>query len=160
MATKKPLVMTGGVVEQLQTGDTIDAPITTTPVNSVTNAGGASLAIGAPVYVSAADSVQAARANAIGTSKVVGLVYDTTISAAATGLIAVSGTLAATTGQWDAITGQTGGLTPGADYYLDAATAGKLSTTAPSAAGQFVVPVGRGISATEMLINPQQPIRL
>jgi len=35
-------------------------------------------------------------------------------------------------GQWDAITGASGGLTAGSAYYLDT-TAGLLTTTAPAA---------------------------
>jgi hypothetical protein len=44
-------------------------------------------------------------------------------------------------------------LTPGALYYLSAATAGKLTTTAPTAGGQFVAPVGRATNPTQMEIS-------
>ena len=64
-----------------------------------------------------------------------------------------SGPLSLTTAEWDAITGDTGGLTNGVPYYLSAATAGKLTTTAPSSNGQFREPVGIGQSATTMIIN-------
>jgi hypothetical protein len=52
------------------------------------------------------------------------------------------------------VTGQVGGLTPNSTYYLSAATAGALTTTAPSTAGQFVYRVGKAISTTQMDIDP------
>jgi len=58
------------------------------------------------------------------------------------------------------VTGETGGLTPGAVYYLDPDTPGNLTQTAPTTTGDFVVRVGRAISATAMEISVSQPILL
>ncbi len=62
------------------------------------------------------------------------------------------GVLTLTRAQWDAITGDTGGLIWGIPYYLDPATSGQLTTTAPSDPGDFVVRVGVALSATDLLI--------
>ena len=50
-------------------------------------------------------------------------------------------------------------LTLGAVYYLSA-TAGAATTTAPSTGGNVVQRIGRAVSATELLFQPQAPITL
>jgi hypothetical protein len=72
----------------------------------------------------------------------------------------VDGFLTATTGQWDAVTGQTGGLTPGALYYLSVATAGKLTLTATETVGEFVERVGKAVSTTRMEVTVMPRIKL
>lgn len=126
--------------------------------DNFTNGEASAIAIGHAVYSSAADSVKLANANASSTTVVVGLVAAVSINSAAAGAIANSGFLAATTGQWDAVTGQTGGLTFGATYYLSNATAGKLTSTKPTSG--FVVKVGVGMSTTKMAINIGPVIKL
>lgn len=156
MALKKPLVLNGGQIEQLQSGDYIGEVDLPQMING--NAG--SLVIGTPVYSSNNDSVDKARANAVGTVNVIGLVADASIASASAGGIQMDGVLAATTGQWDAVAGTTGGLTKDVIYYLSAATAGLLTSTAPSVAGEFVVQVGIGLSTTEMKIDIKSRIKL
>lgn len=56
------------------------------------------------------------------------------------------------------ITGLTG-LTLGALYFLST-TAGGVVSTAPSSSGNVVQRIGRAISATELLFQPQEPITL
>jgi hypothetical protein len=69
-----------------------------------------------------------------------------------------AGPLTLTTEQWDArVTGQSGGLTPNAIYYLSAAANGKLTKTPPSSP-DFVTPVGFALSATTMMIQIQTPV--
>jgi hypothetical protein len=68
--------------------------------------------------------------------------------------------LTATTGEWDTVTGGSGGLTAGAQYYLSDTTAGRLTTTPPSTTGRYVVNVGRALSTTVMLINQNQIVAL
>jgi hypothetical protein len=161
MAVKKVLVMgASGHPEQLQAGDSINVATTTTEVETLTNGGGSSVPIGTPVYISAADTFLTARANASGTAKLHGLIYDASIASASAGSVATDGVVTATTTQWDAITGQTGGLTAGADYFLDAAAAGKLTSTPPSTAGQYNVYVGRAKSTTDMHLDIRFPIAL
>lgn len=160
MAARKPLVITGGQIEQLQAGDTLDASVSEVDVVSETNDNASPIVIGNAVYAKSDGDVDLARANAQGTVQVEGLVKDASIAAAAAGIVQTDGVLVATTGEWDAVTGGSGGLTPGSAYYLSATTAGMLTTTAPSSAGQFVVRIGLAISATEMDISITPPIKL
>lgn len=156
MAIKKPLVLTNGQIEQLQAGDTLE----NVNLKTRTNSNASSIVIGQPVYSDSGSSVDLAQADSQTTIRIAGLVADTSIASAATGSILVDGVLTATTGEWDAVTGQTGGLTVGSNYFLDAATAGQLTTTAPSTTGEFVVRVGHALSTTELEIEVQQPIKL
>jgi hypothetical protein len=161
MALRKPLVIVNGQIEQLQSGDTLNAPVTGEDIVQKTNDNGSTAPICTPVYVKSNGNVDLAKADASGTTNVFGLVADAAgIASAAAGSVQVDGVLAATTGQWDAITGQSGGLTPGAQYYLSSATAGLLTSTAPTAAGKYVAPVGIASSTTDMLINPKSTVLL
>lgn len=152
MTLRKPLVMVGGEIQQLQAGDDIDAPISGTNNISLTNDESGSIVIGAPVYSDAASGVKKAKADAAGTSKVIGLVAQASITNATAGDIALSGALSATTTQWDAVAGTTGGLAFGTTYYLSAATAGQITSTAPSTTGQYVVEVGVALSTTVLRV--------
>lgn len=160
MPARRPIVLIDGRLQQLPAGDSVDAPSSEVDVSVLTNGGGVSAPIGSPVYISAAASFQLARANALGTVEVFGLVRDPAIAAAAVGNVQTDGGLVATTAEWDLITGQTGGLTPGAIYFLSSATAGKLTTTAPSASGEFVLRVGQASSTTSLEISKYQSIQL
>lgn len=160
MASRKPLVINSGQIEQLQAGDTLDATVSEVDVISKTNDNASPITIGQPVYQKSNGNVDLARANAQGTVQVVGLVKDSSISAAGSGIIQTDGVLTASTGDWDAITGGSGGLTPGSAYYVSAATAGFLTATAPSTTGQFVVRIGLALSATDLDISVQPPIKL
>lgn len=152
MAIQKPLVLINGQIQQIPAGDTLSAASSEVDVVSMTNANAGSLVIGTPVYVSAAGSVNKANASASGTCKVLGLVKDASIAAAAQGNIQTDGILAATTTEWDAACGTTGGLTAGTVYYLST-TAGQLTATAPTGSGQYVMKVGMALSTTEMEID-------
>jgi len=127
----------------------------------VSNANAGALVIGTPVYKTAVtDAVDKADADALATARVLGLVADTTIAIAGSGNVITDGRLAATTGQWDAVTGETGGLTPGAKYYLSTATPGMLTQTVPSVDGHVVAPVGTAKSTTEMSITIERIVIL
>lgn len=160
MATRKPLVMVAGRIERLQSGDTINADVAEVDLIELTNNNASPVVICEPVYIDGANTCDKAQANASGTMDVIALVKDASIAAAALGMFQTDGVLSATTGQWDAITSETGGLTAGAVYYLSGATAGRLTQTAPTAVGQFVVQIGKAISLTEMEITITDPIKL
>jgi len=160
MAARKPLVINGGQLEQLQAGDTLDASVTEVDVISKTNDNASPIVIGNVVYSKSDGDVDLARANAQGTVQVLGLVRDASIASAAAGSIQTDGILTATTGEWDAVTGQSGGLTAGSAYYLSSATAGLLTPTAPTSAGTFVVRLGLSTSSTTLDISVQPPIKL
>jgi hypothetical protein len=162
MALKSPLVIgSDGLLQQLQAGDTIATAGSTYTSRAVTNAEGAlAIVIGAPVYASAADAVKNAQANAKATAKLAGLGLDPTIAAAGTGNIITSGILVATTAQWDAVAGTTGGLVAGTYYFLSPTTAGKLTSTPPTTVGQVNVLVGIALSTTELELELTAPILL
>lgn len=161
MALKKPLVLdTAGHVRQIASDETLDATLSNPEVITLTNSDATSMVIGNAAYAFGADAVKKARANAIGTAYVVALTKDASISSAASGSYQTDQILTATTGEWDAVTGDSGGLTTGSVYYLSATTAGGLTKTAPTAAGQYVVQVGIAISTTELLLKFQPPIGL
>lgn len=123
------------------------AAVTDTAQNGEASA----IAIGRAVYVSAANQIKLANANSASTTNVVALVASTSINSSASGSIAVAGMLEATTTQWDAVTGQSGGLTFGATYFLSNTTAGALTTTAP--ASGHVVPVGVALGTTKLRLG-------
>lgn len=161
MAVRKPLVIVGGKVQQLQTGDSIAVAFSGVDLYAATNNEAGAIVIGAPVYSQAAAAVKKGQANALATAQLLGLVYDTSISAAAVGNIIMQGILTATTTQWDAVvTGASGGLVFGTDYFLDPSTAGKLTPTAPTTVGQYVVFVGRAMSTVDMLVDAGDEILL
>lgn len=152
MAVQKPLVIIGGQIQQIPSGDTLSAASSEVDVIAMTNANAGAITIGMPVYVSAAGSVNKAAAGAAGTRQVLGLVKDASIAAAGSGFIQTDGILSSA--DWTAVTGGTT-LTAGSLYFLSA-TAGQLTTTAPSGAGSYVVKVGIAISTTEMEITIEQ----
>jgi len=160
MATRKVLVMTDGQIEQLQSGDIIEADIAEVDLIEMNNGNAGTINICQVVYVDGVDSVDLAQADAGATMDVVGFVKDVTIATGIDGMIQTDGILTATTGQWDAITGDTGGLTAGTVYYLDESTPGSITDTAPTAGSQYVVQLGRAISTTEMEISISDPILL
>lgn len=160
MALRKPLVIVNGQVQQIQSGDTLDASIADQETIQATNANVASIVIGEPVFVSGAGQVDKAKADAGGTKNVIGLVAAASIASSASGSIMTDGILSATTGQWDAITGASGGLTSGSKYYLSAATAGRLTLTAPTTVGHYVCPIGIALSTTELRIDVDTDVLL
>jgi hypothetical protein len=153
MTARKPLVIVNGQIEQIQSGDTLNATVSTNDSIALTNDEAGAVVIGTPVYIDADDGYKKARANASGTANVIGLQVDASVASSATGNIQTDGIFTATTGQWDTITGGSGGLTAGSRYYLDAAAAGKLTATATTTASQYVAPVGIAISTTELWID-------
>jgi hypothetical protein len=160
MTTRAVLVLgADGLTQQLQSGDAISVPISGIDYRSMTN-GESSLAvaIGQPVYASAADTVKLANAKA--TSGVIGLGYDTSTAFGAAGYIQCSGIVTATTAQWDTVTGGSGGLVFNTLYFLDPATFGKLTATPPTTVGQCLTLVGRGLSTTELALSIRDPILL
>jgi hypothetical protein len=160
MALKKALVIVAGEIQQIQSGDTLDAPVSEVDIANLTNNNASPIVIGQTVYTDAASGVDLAQADAIATTEVVGLVRDASIASAAAGDIQTDGILTATTGQWDTVTGLTGGLNVGVVYYLDPSTAGNLTETATTAVGQFVVRIGIALSTTELEISIMEPIKL
>ena len=127
------------------------------------NVNAGTLVVGTPVYAPSAGNMDKAQANAAGTAACVGLlsrIHSVAGSLALSSFYQSSGPLILTTAQWDAVTGDVGGLVTGDLYYVSAATAGKITKTAPSAGGQFVAIVGRAVSATELIVQLIPPVAL
>ena len=158
MAVKKPLVIgSKGELEQLQSGDTVDTGITNNQSITVTNANASAITIGMPVYISSAGNVDKAKADSGSTAYVIGLVEEATIAAAGTGKVLTDGILISA--DWTAVTGSAT-LTSGAIYFLDATTAGKLTTTATTTTGEYLVRVGIAINTTTLEVSLSRAIKL
>lgn len=160
MANRKPLVVVDGQIQQIAAGDTLDATVSEKDMLTLTNGETTAIVICTPVYISAANTCKKAMANAAGTAGVVGLVVTASVAASVAASVQSDGVITATTAQWDTAAGTSGGLTPGAIYYLSAATAGKLTATAPTTAGQYVQAIGRALSTTDLEISIRQSILL
>lgn len=116
------------------------------------NGGVGAITRGQPVYMASDGDVELARANSTSTSVLVGFVQDASIDAAASGVIQTDGIITNETEDWDAITGGSGGLVPGTVYFISTATAGSLTSTLPTGAGNVVAPVLLGVSSTAGMI--------
>jgi hypothetical protein len=158
MAERKPLVLdSNGNITQLQSGDTLDAVAKEVDAFGMINEEINPIVKLSPVYVSSAGSVKNSQANAPATHKVLGLAM-TTIAPTAIGAIQTDGQVTGTIAEWNAITGQVGGLTPGATYFLDEANLGRLRVT-PNTTGSLVV-IGEALSTTALDLNIEKPILL
>lgn len=138
------------------TGGTVNS--TEQIVTSMTNGNAGNVVIGRVVYTSGANTFNLANANNYSTSLAVGIVTNTTVASAAAANIAVSGVVTATTTQWDVVTGQSGGLTTGAKYYISNTTAGALTTTAPTTG--VLAPIGIALSSTKLALNIERVVIL
>ena len=99
--------------------------------------------VGQPLYAKASGNVDLADASAISTAEIVGLAYE---DASATEDKRYTPDGRITLDDWTNVVGSTN-LTPGAVYFLSA-TAGQLTTTAPTVVGEIVVRVGKALSTT------------
>lgn len=131
------------------TGGSVTATNAVTEV--MTNGTGSAVAIGRAVYISGSGVFTPAIANNVATSKVIGFVASTSIAGSASGNVIIDGVIEATAGQWDAVTGQSGGLTPGAEYYLSNLTAGAITTSAPTTGVH--APVGVAITPLKLKVD-------
>jgi hypothetical protein len=112
--------------------------------------------IGSPLYLTGASHVDLARANAAGTVQVVGLALEVVAAGFSCNYISEG---AIERSNWSEIAG-TANLSAGVTYFLDPSLAGRITTTAPTTAGQYVVRVGRAVSTTTLDIEIELPILL
>jgi trimeric autotransporter adhesin len=118
---------------------------------SIQNVDSVVVSAGTPIYAfTSAGTFKRANASAAGTRFVIGLVEDGSVAVSASGRVRFGGVINLTTGQWDAITGGAGGLTPGTTYYLGLAP-GTLTDTAPTTG--FVRVVGVALSSTSLKLQ-------
>jgi hypothetical protein len=92
MAVRKPLVLVGGEIQQLQSGDTLSGPVAEVDLVSLTNDDVGAHALGDVVYLDVADGAKKAKADAAGTSKAIAFAT-AAISAAASGSYQTNGIL-------------------------------------------------------------------
>lgn len=109
--------------------------------------------VGQPVYVKINGHIDLAQA--ISAPQVVGVTISDKAAATAANYI-TEGQITRT--DWTPITG-TVTLSAGVTYFLDTA-AGRLTTAAPTAVGQYVVRVGRAVSTTTLDVEIELPILL
>lgn len=160
MALRKPAVInTEGHIEQLQPGDTLAAPIAGGNIVQATNGEASSVTVGQVVYLSAADTVKLAQANAIGTVIAIGLIGDPSIAASAVGGVQTDGILS--TPDWTSVVGATL-LTPATEYFLDPDNPGTMVIVPPQPTdiGEFVVSLGVAFSTTDFRIEIHPYIKL
>lgn len=128
---RNSLVLKDGFIQELPVGDWVSEVNLPTALNG--NAG--TLPAGTPIYqTTTSDTIDSARANSFATSDVVGFLVASTATATQ-GTYQDSGRLKLTTAEWDAITGDTGGLVAGSTYWLSILQAGKMVKIAPSTTG-------------------------
>lgn len=150
MAVRKVLVVKNGQVQQLQPGDIISGQNLSV---DLTNGSGTDAApIGSPVRILNDDTFSLAEADNANAKDTIGFAAETIGVNPASGTIQTEGVLEATTGEWDAITGDTGGLVAGSKYYLDV-TPGKMTKTPPTAEDVYLAPLGIAITATTFRID-------
>ncbi len=126
-------------------------------IPTFTNDEATTMTVGTPVYLDAVDGVKRARADVLATARAVGFVQTAAILSGEDGSVAVEGVAVATTTQWDALTGGSGGLTFNTPYYLSQTTAGGITSSPATTAGLYVVPLGLALSTTQMLVRIEQP---
>lgn len=116
---------------------------------------GATIKIGYPLYLSG-NIVNPAQANAAGTTQVVGIsIADVSVGVGCKYI--TEGSIERS--DWMEVAG-TATLSPGVTYYLSPDTAGRITATAPTTAGQYVVRVGRAVNTTTLDVEIELPILL
>ncbi len=111
---------------------------------------------GFAVYVPSNGHADNARADDFATSGVVGICAGD-VEAGSAGVLQTEGQI--TRDDWTAVAG-VASLTPGVVYYLSPTTAGQITSTAPTAAGQSVVVIGRATCVDTLDIELSPPILL
>ena len=115
---------------------------------------------GTPVYTTIGSRFDVADATALPAAKMVGLATTSTLAGNAAD-VQTQDVLTLTTGQWDAVTGQTGGLTSGSTYWLDGASAGLITTTPPATpVSGYNVRVGVALTSVALDIKIRAPLKL
>jgi hypothetical protein len=155
MSIKKPLVLgSDGLLQQLQAGDSLPALVVGRGITI--NAAG-DLSAGSPCYVSGDGTCGLAMADSVAGSYAVGVPL-ADIANGTSGEVIMSGPVVLTTGQWDAITGGSGGLSAGSKYFLSDATAGHITSTHPTTTGHTITAIGTALTATVLLVRIAEPI--
>ena len=116
----------------------------------------AAVVTGNPIYIKSNGHIDLAEANHPSTTHAVGFATTDTNPGLSASYV-TEGQI--TRSDWTTIIGTTN-LTPGSIYFLSADDPGKMTATAPTAVGEFVVFLGRAISTEIFDIEINNPIRL
>ena len=116
------------------------------------------IAPGMALYINNSGNIERAIANATSTSSVAGL--STSITNLGGGCQYKMEGLVELTDWSNAIENGASTLSAGSFYYVSSTDPGKITTTAPSGAGNFVVQVGFAQSTTKLNLQIQPPIKL
>lgn len=136
------------------------------PLRAATGAGGTIQATISDLHASALKGMiwaitstdTATRCDASGGERCIGLLTETIAHPnGQTGTFQYSGEFTATTAQWDAITGQSGGLTPGAIYFGSLSAPGEISNGI-IAPGDIALQIGIAKNATTMILQIAPPV--
>lgn len=76
------------------------------------------------------------------------------------GPVQFAGPVRLTTAQWDAVTGESGGLVTGASYFVSATEAGKLSRQTSITPGDFISYVGTATSPQDLFLAITFPLEI
>lgn len=140
----------GPTVPPTESGDTVTS-------YSAENKGSATFAIGAALAVhSSGSGVLLAHAGSSPPRRCVGLA-SVGVAVGVAETVVTEGVFSLA--DWSAVTGSAA-LASGSSYYLDPATVGRLTATAPSSVGQIVQQVGRAVSTTQLDLEIEDPILL
>lgn len=151
------VLLPGNRMGGVPSGGILNAAVAGKETAEMENSSGGNITWLQTVYVKSDGTVAPARANASGTAEAAGLVAQPTIANEAEGTIQTNGRIEADTEDWDAVTGQTGGLSPGKFYILSPDTAGQMIPIDSDTitAGQYITVVGKALTTTAFKIEPE-----
>lgn len=171
MATKTPLVFSDGVIERLQPGDTIDRSNMSDTCNCTHNCDtynysaptvqrtyiGNRAKKGTPVFFSSGNAVESS-ASRDGVPIVSGFIVGTANYGEPVD-VQVDGIVVATEVEWASVVTENTALQENVTYYLSDIR-GQITSVAPPMQGSVALPVGLGLSSTELVIRIGQPVKL
>lgn len=134
-----------------------------TPKNTIIKTNGDATAITQAqlVYINETTDTQAhaASASVYAKSRVAGLAVTPSVASGGQVIIQFDDEFNAPTEVWDALTGDTGGLKAGKEYFLSSTILGGLSNT-PDMNAASVTKIGKALSSTAIALNIEPPIML
>lgn len=127
-----------------------------------TNGEALSIVKGMAVYIpeNAPTTCLRATATSYAAAGVAGVVNDPVGLPGTSTTLTSKGIVEQLTTDWDILTGETGGLRAGKDYFLRMNSFGGITSTPPFGDGLFIVRVGKALSATALDVNIEPPIEL
>ena len=134
-------------------GDTVSPPYAVSPIAA------AALPAGTPVILNGSGQAAAAQANTQAGATSIGVLRSAS-QAGSPADVQWGSSLTLDDSQWASVVAgaPSGGLTPGATYYVSEATPGVLTSTKPGVGDQWVKVVGVAESANSLFLIPGAPV--